>query len=219
MDKVCTLEAALSHINPELPIMISGFVGCGAPDRLVRGMLDRGFSDLEVVANDAAFPDKGVGRLIAAGRIRSFTTCHIGTNPEAGPLWQSGDMKVILSPQGTLVEQIRCGGAGLGGVLSPVGLGTVVEEDRRVITVEGKRYLLHPPLRADVALIKAHKGDRMGNLVYRRTARNYNTTMATAARLVIAEVDHLVEVGDLDPDEVMTPGVFVDYVVPPEEVE
>ena len=157
--------------------------------------------------------DQGVGKWIVNKQIKKVYTSHIGTNPETGKQLNSGETEVVLVPQGTLAEQVRAGGAGLGGILTPTGVGTVVAEGKALIHVQGKDYLLEEPLRADIALIKAAKADKAGNLIYRKSARNFNPLMATAADLVIAEVSEIVEIGELNPDEVMTPCILVDYLV------
>lgn len=213
MDKVVTLEKALEKIEDGMAIMIGGFLGVGTPEKLIQGMIEKGVKDLTIIANDTAFPEVGVGKLIVNKMVKHVKTSHIGTNPETGRQMNEGETEVELIPQGTLAERIRCGGAGLGGFLTPTGIGTIVEEGKRKIKIEDKEYLLELPLRADVALIKAYKADKKGNLVYRKSARNFNPIMAMAADLVIAEAQEIVEVGEIDPDEVMTPGIFVDMIV------
>jgi acetate CoA/acetoacetate CoA-transferase alpha subunit len=193
--------------------MIGGFLCVGTPEGLVDEVLAKGSKDLTVIGNDTGFPERGIGKLIVARRVRKAVASHIGTNPETGRQMHSGETEVVLVPQGTLAEQVRAAGAGLGGVLTPTGVGTVVEEGKQKLTIEGKEYLLELPLHADFALIKAHKADEKGNLVYRRAARNFNPLMAMAAKVVVAEVEEIVPVGAIDPDEVMTPGLFVTYVV------
>ncbi|WP_353893059.1 3-oxoacid CoA-transferase subunit A [Proteinivorax hydrogeniformans] len=211
MSKLVSIEQAVAKLEHGQSLLIGGFLNVGTPERLVDFILEKGLNDLEIIGNDTSFPDKGVGRLVANKRVRKVVATHIGTNPETGKQMHSGETEVVLVPQGTLAEQIRAGGAGLGGVLTPTGIGTVVEEGKEKVTVDGKDFLLEKPIGADVALIKAYKAEKYGNLVYRKAARNFNPIMATAAKLVIAEVDHVVE--SIDPDEVMTPGVFVDMVV------
>jgi len=213
VDKVVTLEKALEKIKDGMTIMIGGFLGVGTPEKLIEGMIEKGVKDLTVIANDTAFPEVGVGKLIVNKMVKQVKVSHIGTNPETGRQMNAGETEVELIPQGTLAERIRCGGAGLGGFLTPTGIGTIVEEGKRKIKIEDKEYLLELPLRADVALIKAYKADKKGNLVYRKSARNFNPIMAMAADLVVAEAQEIVEVGKIDPDEVMTPGIFVDMIV------
>lgn len=211
--KLKTWQEALAAVEDGMTVMIGGFLAVGTPEGLIDGLLERGVRDLVVIGNDTGFVDKGIGRLVVAGCCREVIVSHVGTNPETGKQMHSGELKVTLVPQGTLAEQVRAGGSGLGGVLTPTGIGTVVAEGKQVLEVAGKQYLLEVPLRADVALIKAHQADEKGNLVYRRSARNFNPLMAMAADVVIAEVDEIVPVGALDPDTVMTPGLLVDMIV------
>lgn len=169
--------------------------------------------NLILIVNDTAYPDKGCGQLIANKQVKKVIVSHIGTNPCTSEQMNSGELEIEFSPQGTLAERIRSGGAGLGGVLTPTGIGTLVAEGKQVLNIDGKDYLLEKPLRADVALIGASVGDESGNLVYKGTTQNFNPLMATAADLVIAEVQELVETGDLYPELIKTPGIFVDFLV------
>lgn len=194
-------------------VMFGGFMGVGTPAGIVAVLLDSGRRELTLIGNDTAHPDTGVGPLVGDGRVARAIVSHIGTNPVTGKKMIAGELAVELVPQGTLIERIRCGGAGLGGVLTPTGVGTMVEEGKTKLAVDGREYLLELPLRADVAIIKAKRADRAGNLVYERAARNFNPLIALAADLVIAEVDELVEVGEIDPDRVMTPAALVDKIV------
>ena len=211
--KLSTAKHALAALGHGMTIMIGGFLNIGTPEGLVTEVLDKGVKDLTVIGNDTGFPDKGIGRLIVAKRVKKAIASHVGTNPETGRQMHAGETEVVLVPQGTLAEQVRAAGAGLGGVLTPTGVGTVVEEGKQKLAINGKEYLLELPLHADFALISAHKADESGNLVYRRAARNFNPLMAMAAEVVVAEVEEIVPVGAIDPDEVMTPGLFVTYVV------
>lgn len=213
MDKVSTLNQALDAVKAGMTIMIGGFLAVGTPERLIDGLLQKGTDGLTVIANDTATPEKGIGKLVMNNRLRRVIVSHIGTNPETGRQMNNGELNVELVPQGTLAERIRAGGAGLGGILTPTGIGTLVAEGKEVIEVDGKAYLLEKPLKADVALLKAYKADTAGNLVYRRAARNFNPLMATAAAVVIVEAEIIVDAGQIDPDEVMTPGIFVDWIV------
>ncbi|MGE5575782.1 MAG: acetate CoA-transferase subunit alpha [Syntrophothermus sp.] len=213
MNKVVNIEEAVARVKDGMTVMIGGFLGVGTPELVIDALLAKGVKNLTVIANDTAQPERGIGKLVVGRRLKKVIVSHIGTNPETGRQMNAGELEVRLVPQGTLVEQIRAGGAGLGGVLTHTGVGTVVEEGKQKIEIGGRTYLLELPLKADVALLKAYKGDRMGNLIYRRSARNFNPVMATAAELVIAEVEKLVDPGEIDPDEVMTPGIFVDLVV------
>lgn len=211
--KLSTAKHALAALGHGMTIMIGGFLNVGTPEGLVTEVLDKGVKDITVIGNDTGFPDKGIGRLIVAKRVKKAIASHVGTNPETGRQMQAGETEVVLVPQGTLAEQVRAAGAGLGGVLTPTGVGTVVEEGKQKLAINGREYLLELPLHADFALISAHKADESGNLVYRRAARNFNPLMAMAAKVVIAEAEEIVPVGAIDPDEVMTPGLFVTYVV------
>lgn len=213
MAQLYTVEQAVAKINSRSTVMIGGFLAVGTPEKLVDGLVAKGVSGLTVIANDTGFPDRGIGKLVVNRQLERVIVSHIGTNPETGRQMHAGDLQVELSPQGTLAERIRSAGTGLGGVLTPTGLGTVVAEGKEVVRVDGREFLLEKPLRADVALLKAHRADKAGNLVFRRSARNFNPVMATAAALVIVEAEEIVAVGEIDPDEVMTPGIFVHYIV------
>ena len=213
MGKIVSVDEAINHIEDGMTIMVGGFLGCGTPHKLVDKLVEKGVKDLTLISNDTSFVDFGVGKLVVNKQIKKLIASHIGTNKETGNQMNSGEMEVQLVPQGTLAEQIRAGGAGLGGFLTPTGLGTVIEEGKEKIEVNGKEYLLELPLRADVALILGHKVDKAGNIVYRGATRNFNTVMATAADIVIVETENLVEVGEIDQNDVVTPGLFVDYIV------
>lgn len=213
MTKVISLEEAISKIENGMTIMAGGFIGCGAPGQLVEGICQRGIKELTLIANDTGILGDSMSKLIVQRCISRLIATHIGTNKETGRQMSAGELEVTLVPQGTLVEQIRAAGAGLGGVLTPTGIGTIVEDGKQKLEVNGAEYLLELPVRANVALLNAYKADKAGNLVYRRAARNFNPIMATAADIVIVQVDHIVEVGEIDPDEVMTPGIFIDYLV------
>jgi len=196
-----------------MTVMIGGFLACGTPESLIDALVQKGVKELPVIANDTAFPDKGIGKLVVNRQLKKVTVSHIGTNPETGRQMHAGELTVELVPQGTLAECIRAGGFGLGGFLTPTGVGTVVENGKQKLTIGGREYLLELPLKADVALLKAAKADKAGTLVFRKAARNFNPLMATAAEIVIVEAQEIVETGTIDPDEVMTPGIFVDYLV------
>ena len=213
MHKIATRQEALSKFADGQTIMIGGFLGVGTPESLVDGLVELNVKNLTIIANDTAFVGKGIGKLVVNKQAKKVIVSHIGTNPETGRQMNAGELEVDLVPQGTLAERIRSAGAGLGGVLTPTGIGTIVEKGKEKITVNGKTYLLETPLRADVALIKAAKADTIGNLVYNRAARNFNPLMAMAADLVIVEAEEIVDAGSLDPDEIMTPGIFVDMVI------
>lgn len=202
-----------SMFHDRMRIMFGGFIGAGTPVGLVAVLREKGTKNLTLIGNDTAMPETGIGPLISNGQVKRAIVSHIGTNPVAGKKMIAGELEVELVPQGTLAERIRCGGAGLGGVLTPTGVGTVVEEGKTKMVVEGRSYLVELPLRADVAILKAKRADRAGNLVYERAERNFNPLMAFAADLVIAEVDEIVEIGEIDPDHVVTPAALVDHIV------
>lgn len=213
MYQALTVDEAVELIPDGASVMLSGFMGVGTPDRMVRALAEAGKKDLTVIVNDAARPDRGVGPLVAARCLRKFIGSHIGLNPDVQEQMREGTLEVDLVPQGTLVERIRAAGVGLGGVLTPTGLGTKVAEGKPVIEVEGKPYLLEPPLSADFALIAARSCDYVGNLTYMLTATNFNPIMALAGRVVIAEPEEIVPVGMIPPDAVKTPGALVDHVI------
>lgn len=213
MSKIVTIEQAAAKIKDGMTLMIGGFLGNGTPEKLIDALVGSGVKDLTVICNDTSFPERGVGRLIVGRQIKKLYTSHIGTNPHTSEQMNAGELEIEFCPQGTLAERIRCGGSGLGGVLTPTGLGTMVAEGKQVITVDGRDYLLEKPLRADVALIGASYGDRSGNLVYRGTSQNFNPLMAAAADLVIAQVDELVETGTIPAENVKTPAIFVDCII------
>jgi len=212
MEKLITIAEAASKIKDGMTIMVGGFMAAGGPNRIVDALLESNVKDLTLICNDTAFPDKGLGKLVANRRVKKIITSHIGTNPSTIDQMNAGELIVEFSPQGTLAERVRAGGAGLGGILTPTGIGTMVAQGKEVILIDGKEFLLEKPLRADVALLGASISDKQGNLVYRGTSQNFNPLMATAADLVIAETAELVEVGDLKPEEVRTPSIFVDYI-------
>lgn len=215
--KLITLQDAAGFFRDGMTIMVGGFMGVGTPPRLVEALLESGVRDLTLIANDTAFVDTGIGPLIVNGRVSKVIASHIGTNPETGRRMIAGEMDVHLVPQGTLIEQIRCGGAGLGGFLTPTGVGTIVEEGKQTMTLEGKTWLLERPLRADLALIRAYRSDRLGNLTYQLSARNFNPLIALAADITLVEPDEMVETGELQPDQIVTPGAVIDHIVIPQE--
>lgn len=212
MDKTIHFSKVTEFVKNETRVAIGGFLAVGTPETLIGQLVDRKVTGLTIIGNDTSFTDKGIGRLIANRQAKKVIVSHIGTNPETGRQMNSGELAVELVPQGTLAERLRCGGAGLGGVLTATGLGTIVAEDKTVLEVDGKKYLLEKPLRAEVALVKATKADKSGNLVCRRSTRNFNPVIAMAADIVIAEADEIVEVGAIDPDDVTIPGIFIDYI-------
>jgi acetate CoA/acetoacetate CoA-transferase alpha subunit len=208
-----SLEAAVAMIPEGANLMIGGFMGVGTPERLIDELVRQKKRNLTVVANDTALPGKGIGKLVSAGLVAKTVASHIGLNPETQQQMIAGKMAVDLVPQGTLIERIRAGGFGLGGILTPTGVGTVVEEGKRKIDVDGKTYLLETPLHADFALVHAFLADYTGNLSYALTARNFNPVIAMAAETVIVTAEHIVPVGVISPDHVVTPAAIVDYLV------
>ena len=213
MDKIISMEEAINHIEDGMTIMVGGFLGCGSPHRLIDALVEKGVKDLTLICNDSGFTDIGVGKLVVNKQIKKLMASHVGTNRETGNQMNSGEMEVILVPQGTLAEQVRCGGNGLGGFLTPTGVGTIVEEGKEKMEIDGVEYLLEMPLRADVALIAGETVDKYGNIVYYGATRNFNNLMAAAADITIVEAESVVEVGELDPNDVVTPGIFVNYIV------
>lgn len=210
------LSSIKDHLHDGMSIMFGGFMGIGTPEKLVQEILNSGVKDLTLIGNDTAFVETGVGPLIANNRVKRLIASHIGTNPETGKKMIAGEIDVELVPQGTLAERIRAGGAGLGGFLTPTGVGTVVEEGKQKIQIDGIDYLLELPLKADLAIIQAQKSDEIGNLIYELSAQNLNPLIALAAKIVIVQADHVVNTGDLSPDQIVTPAVLVDYIVYPE---
>lgn len=213
MSKIISIDDAVSMINDGMTIMVGGFLGCKNPFGIIDALVEKGVKDLTMISNDTAFPEIGIGKLIVNKQVKKLITSHIGTNKESGVQMNAGELDVELVPQGTLAERIRAAGAGLGGILTPTGVGTIVEEGKTIINLDGKLHLLEKSLMADVALIAGARVDKKGNIRYKKSARNFNPLMATAADLVIVEADEIVEVGEIDPDDVMTPGIFVDYIV------
>jgi len=206
-------EEAVAMIPNGAKLMVGGFMGVGTPERLIDELVRQHKSELLLVCNDAAVPGKGVGKLIDAALVSALTTSHIGLNPKVQAQMMANKIAVDLVPQGTLVERIRAGGCGLGGVLTPTGVGTIVEGDKRQIAIGGKTCLVETALRSDFALIHTFLADYLGNLAYALTARNFNPVMAMAADTVIVTAEHIVPVGVIAPDHVMTPAPLVDYLV------
>jgi acetate CoA/acetoacetate CoA-transferase alpha subunit len=211
--RTISLEAAAALIPDGASVMIGGFMGVGTPERLVDELVRRRTGNLTVIANDTALPGVGIGKLVAAGLVRRAIVSHIGLNPEAQRQMIAGKIDVDLVPQGTLIERIRAGGFGLGGVLTATGVGTVVEEGKQTLTVGDRRFLVEVALRADFALVSAFLADYLGNLTYALTARNFNPVIATAADTVIVDADNVVPTGVIPPDHVMTPAPLVDYLI------
>jgi len=208
-----TLEKAVAMIPDGATLMIGGFMGVGTPEHVMDELVRQGKRELTVIANDNAMPGIGIGKLVSAGLVRKTIASHIGLNPETQKKMIDGSMQVELVPQGTLIERIRAAGYGLGGILTPTGVGTLVEEGKRKIEVDGRQYLLETALRADFALVQAFLSDYLGNLVYSLTTRNFNPVIAMATTTVIVEAEHIVPVGVIPPDHVVTPGPIVDYFI------
>lgn len=198
-------------LRDHMTIMVGGFLANGSPERLIDLVVESQVKDLTIICNDGGFPDRGVGKLIETRQVKQLIASHIGTNPTVGILMQANELAVELSPQGTLAERIHAGGAGLGGILTPTGLNTIVEQNKQVVTVKGVRYLLEEPLKADLALIGGAVCDQYGNLRYLETMRNFNPIIALAAECVVAEPVQIVET--IDPEHVITPSPLVDYIL------
>jgi acetate CoA/acetoacetate CoA-transferase alpha subunit len=207
------LNQAVELIPDGSTLMIGGFMGVGSPEPIIDELVRQGKKNLTIIANDTATPGIGVGKLVSANAVSKAVVSHIGLNPETQKQMLSGSMIVELVPQGTLVERIRAGGYGLGGVLTPTGVGTIVEKDKRKMVIDDKEYLLDLPLRANFALVHAFLADYLGNLSFALTARNFNPVIAMAADTVIADADHVVPVGVIAPDHVVTPAPLVDYLI------
>jgi 3-oxoacid CoA-transferase subunit A len=210
---LASAAAAVERIPDGATIMMGGFGLCGIPETLIDALRVRGTMGLTVISNNAGVDDFGVGALLRTRQVRKMVATYVGENKEFERQYLTGELEVELVPQGTFAERIRAGGAGIGGFFTPTGYGTLVAEGKEIRVIDGKPYVLESPLKADFAFVKAWKGDRLGNVVYRKTARNFNPVMATAAAVTIAEVEHLVEPGELDPDQIVTPGIFVRYIL------
>jgi len=213
MNKLVSIKEAVSLIKDGDTIMVGGFMANGTPENLVDALVKSGTKNLTLVCNDSGYIDRGVGKLVATKQFKKIIASHIGLNKETGRQMSAGETEVELVPQGTLAERVRAAGFGLGGVLTRTGLGTMVEEGKDIINIDGTDYLLEKPIFGDVALLYADKVDKAGNLVYKGSANNFNNVMASAAKITIVEAGELVEIGELDPNTIITPGVFVNYIV------
>lgn len=211
--KFIDVSALDKHLKDGMTIMVGGFLGVGTPEILVDYIVEKGYKNITLICNDTAFPDKGVGKMVVNKQVGKIITSHIGTNPETGRQMLANEVTVELVPQGSLAEKVRCGGVGLGGVLTPTGVGTEVEAGKTLVEVDGVEYLLEKPLHADLALIYASVADEKGNLIYDGATKNFNPIMAMAADTVIAQVAEVVPVGTLNPDAILTPHILVDYMV------
>ena len=213
MSKFISIEEAVSKVKDGMTIMVGGFLANGTPNKIVDALAKSGVKNLTLICNDTAYPDKGVGQLIANKQVKKLFVSHIGTNPHTSEQMNSGELEIEFCPQGSLAERVRAGGCGQGGILTQTGMGTIVAEGKQIVNVDGKDYLLEKPLRADIALVGASLGDKAGNLVYRGTSQNFNPLMASAADLVIAEINELVEVGEIAAENVKTPSIMVDFII------
>ena len=211
MKKIVCAKEAVGLIKDGDTVMIGGFLSCGVPDKLVDELVRQNTSNLTMIVNDTSYPNADKGKLIVNKQVKKVITTHIGTNPESGRQLNSGELEVEFVPMGTFVERINAQGAGLGGILTPTGVGTILEENKQTMEIDGKKFIFEKPLGADFALIYGTKVDRFGNVSFYGTTRNFNTTMATAAQTVIVQADEIVEC--LDPNEVVIPGIFIDYIV------
>ncbi len=216
---VASAEEAVALVPDGATIMMGGFGLCGIPENLIAALHKRGTKGLTVISNNAGVDDFGIGVLLRARQVRKMISTYVGENKEFERQFLTGEIEVELVPQGTFAERIRAGGAGIGGFFTPTGYGTLVAEGKETRIIDGKPFVLESPLHADFAFVKGWKGDRAGNLVYRRTARNFNPVMATAASVTIAEVEHLLKPGEIDPDHVVTPGIFVRHILKGEKYE
>lgn len=213
MNKVVTITEAVTYIKSGSTLMYGGFGGIGNPPTLIEAILENEIDDLILIGNDTAFPNVGIGQLITAGRAKKLIASHIGSNPNAGKLMHENKLEIEFSPQGTLVERIRAGGTGLGGILVDIGVDGLVAEDKEQVEVGGRTLLIEKPLTADVSIVYAKKADTYGNLIFDKSARNTNPLVAMAGDITIVEADEIVELGALDPEAIVTPGAFVDMIV------
>ena len=211
MKKVSAKEA-VAGIKDGAVLMVGGFMGCGTPENIIDAIVEKASKNLTIIANDTAMPGKGIGKLVDAGLVKNVIATHIGLNPTVGQLMNAGTINVTLVPQGTLAEQIRAGGFGLGGILTPTGVGTEVAQGKEVIQVDGRDYLLEKAIKADFAIIGATIADESGNLYFQATTKNFNPVMAMAADCVIAGAEKIVPVGEIIPEHVHMPAMFVDFL-------
>ncbi|WML30977.1 CoA transferase subunit A [Neobacillus sp. OS1-32] len=213
--KITTLEHVLRFFQDGMTLMFGGFGGVGSPPTIIAGILEKGVRNLTLIGNDTGFPDIGIGKLVSRGRAVKVIASHIGSNPFAGKMMHEGSLEVEFSPQGILAERIRAGGVGLPGILSDIGFeNEVVTKGKPMISLNGKEYVVETALTAEVSIVFAKKADEFGNLIYDKSARNTNPLVAMAGKITIVEAEEIVPLGSLDPEEIITPGVFVDYVIP-----
>ncbi len=213
MPEIIDAQTAASMVKENDRIMVGGFLAVGSPDNMIDALIEKGTKNLHMIVICTDYVDRGNGKLITSRQVKSLQVSHIGTNKNTQQQFTEGSLKIEFNPQGTLSERIRIGGAGIGGFLSPVGLGTILENEKQVVEVDGQKFFLERPIKADFAFIRAKKADKFGNLVYSKTARNSNPVMAPAAKITIVEVDEIVENGQLDPEAIVTPGIYIDYIV------
>lgn len=213
MNKLSRTEDVVALLKDGMTIMVGGFLAQGTAEKVIDAICRSSIKDLTVITNDAAYPDRGVGKLLISGKVKHLIASHIGTNAVVGEMLNSGTIDIEFVPQGTFAERIRSGGAGLGGVLTPVGLGTMVEQGKEKVVVDGRTYLLEKPLHADLAIIGASVCDKIGNIFYKGTSQNFNPMMATAADVVVAECQELVEVGQIPMESVHVPAILVNYII------
>lgn len=213
-----TAAKAAAMIKPGSRVAIGGFLAAGAPESIIDALVEQKIGDLHIIVIASDWEDRGVGKLVVNRLVKSAQVSHLGTNKAIQAQMNAGEIEIELVPQGTLMERVRAFGAGLGGILTPTGLGTVVEEGKQIVNVDGKDYILEPAIASDFAIIRAHKADKLGNLTFSKTSRNSNPIMAMAGKITIAEVDEIVGIGELDPEQVCCPGVFVNYILKTGEV-
>lgn len=213
MNKVISIEEAVSKIEDGAVIMVGGFLVNGAPVKMIDALVEKNVKDLTIIVSDSAYADRGVGKLVANKQVKKIMASHIGTNTESGKQLLAGEIEVELVPQGTLVERIRAGGYGLGGILTRTGIGTLIEDGKQKINVDGVDYLLEKPLKADVSLIFGSVVDKGGNIRYKGSTNNFNNVMASAGAITIVEAQEIVEQGEIDPNTVNVPAIFVNYIV------
>ncbi len=213
INKIISITEAADMVKDGMTVMVGGFLANGTPETIIDALVEKNVKNLTLICNDTGFPDKGVGKMVVNKQFKKIIASHVGTNPETANQMNSGETEVVLTPQGTLAEKVRCGGNGLGGFYTPTGVGTEAAEGKEHKVIDGKEYIFETPLKADVALLRASTADKKGNLIFKKTMKNFNPIMATAADLVIVEADKIVEVGEIDPEHVMCSGIFVDYIV------
>lgn len=218
MTKVISIEEAVGEIHSGSSLMYGGFGGIGNPPTIIQAILDKEIHDLTIIGNDVGFPNVGIGQLITNKRVKKLIASHIGSNPNAGKQMHNGELEIEFSPQGTLVERIRAGGTGLGGILTDIGIDGLAAENKQTVVVNGNTYLIETPLTADVAIVYAKKADTYGNVIYDKSARSTSPLVAMAGTITIVEAEEIVSVGKLDPEAIVTPGAFVDKVIQSEGV-